>query len=111
MQQSYSGSTFPPEVQCQRVSTKQRNNRPHPFWVEPINRFGSVSLTTFNGGSLVLTLQTQPSAYPDAISGVTPTPSRELASHEGATLTERFAPGSYPPRTAPWLPVAENRVD
>ncbi len=73
--------------------------------------FGSVSLTTFIGDSLSLTLQTQPSAYPGAIPGVTPVPSRGSTSREGATLTERFVPGSYPPRTAPWLPVAENRVD
>jgi hypothetical protein len=55
----------------------------------------------YNGSLLSLTLHTQPSAYPDAISGVTPAPSRELASREGATLSERFAPGNYFPRTAP----------
>lgn len=87
-----------------------RQPDPIPFWAVPVIRFGTFCLTAFIGDSRSLTLGIQPSAYPDATSGVTPTPSRALASRVGATLTERFAPGSYPPSTAPWLPAAESRV-
>lgn len=111
MQQGASGSAFPPEVFCQRVPTKQGNNRPRPFLGWACQSLWPSQLDdVYNGSLLLLTLRTQPSAYPDAISGVTPAPSRELASREGATLSERFAPGNYFPRTAPWLPVAEDRV-
>lgn len=42
---------------CQRVLTKQQDNRPRPVWVGPISRFGPSSFTVFISGSLSLTLR------------------------------------------------------
>ncbi len=38
--------------------------RPHAFWLKPISVFGLLDLTTFNSGSLALTLPSFPSPRP-----------------------------------------------
>ena len=98
---------------CQRVPTKQGDNRSHAFWQSPIQQvaFGSSSLTVFNSDSL--TLANQPSLAPqsNATFDITPEP---LAGYgvplKVATLSERLVPHRCQWRTALRLRGAETSV-
>ena len=51
-----------------------------PFWLSPILQvaFGSSSLTTFNSGSLTLTIQSSLAPHPGATPRIMPDPSRDM---------------------------------
>lgn len=79
-----------------------------PFWAGPTQSrrpasvvFGPFSLTTFDGSSLVLTLQPSLAPHRDTTSRITLTPSRVQRTRLGGYIAERLAPDRYQSRTAP----------
>jgi hypothetical protein len=97
-QQSWEGSVISPVTTCQRVRTKQANNRSHAFWQSPIKQvaFGSYSFTTFINGSLALTNQLSLAPHSDATAEITPRPLTGYGvPRKVATLSERLGPHRY----------------
>lgn len=111
---SWEGSAFSPVIVCQRICTKQTNNRSRAiFGQSPILQvaFGSTSLTTFNSGSHYINHPTQPSASSGCNSRNHTKPLTGFdIPHKVATLSERLAPHRYQWRTAPRLRGAEPSV-
>jgi hypothetical protein len=108
------GSAFSPVIVCQRIRTKQADIRSHAILARARydkSRLAPSSLTTFNSGSLTLTLQSSLAPRSDATSERMPIPSRGRHTPLGeATLSVRLARHRYWRRTARTLLAAERQV-
>jgi hypothetical protein len=78
----WEGSAISPVITCQRIRTKQADNRSHAILARA--RYCKLplalsSLTTFISGSLTLTIQPSLAPHPGATPEITPDPSRDMA--------------------------------
>ena len=58
------GSTYSPAICCPCNPSMEADNRMHAFWLKPHSIFGLPHLTTFIGGSLLLTVLLTLAPYP-----------------------------------------------